>query len=62
MAKTANKVGTKGGSTKPSRSTKAVRASRRAATVSTTLPDDVRRNSYTADREPGLHVRGLRTS
>src|SRR4051794_36961776 len=23
------------------------------------LPDDVKRNTYTADREPGLHTKGL---
>jgi hypothetical protein len=63
--KTENRVSTKtrGGSAARKSEAAPTRTSRSGkATSTTTLPEDVRRNSYTADREAGLHVRGLRTS
>jgi hypothetical protein len=61
--KSENRVSTKtrGGSA-ARKSASSSRTSKSKSTSTTTLPDDVRRNTYTADREAGLYVRGLRTT
>jgi hypothetical protein len=59
-----NKAITAASGSRRTKSTSGTTSSSRSSSSrsSSKLPEDVRRNTYTADREAGLHVRGLRSS